>query len=110
MSKSLVLIKEKYYDNFENPEYIYKARVIESSIDVMESLPLFVQLNLNCNNKDCDNLVDASITIKTSRKIYKILREITLNANTVGIELYCPICSNDMEISEIEIVGEDTNG
>lgn len=107
MYKSLILIKEKKYDECEMSTYVLEAKVVNSSEEVMESLPIFVKLSLQCESEFCDNLVEGEITIKTSRKIYKIVSKSIANSESIPTNLSCLICSDDMTICGIEIVSDE---
>lgn len=106
MCKILTMKKVKIYDNVNKTCYIYSAQIVNSTPEVMAELPIFVELNLSCQ---CDNMVETQVIVKTSKKIYKIIRNLNINTETVDTDMCCPVCCEDMVIDDIEIVAEESD-
>ena len=108
MCKSLILLKSKMYREEDKPSYKYTAKVANISDEEISSLPIFVELSLVCNSEECDNIVEATMCIKTTRKIKKIINRIVNQPESVDIDnIQCPICGNNMVISCIETIYDD---
>lgn len=100
--KSLVVIKYKSYRVKKSSKQTI-AMVVNSNEEVMKKLPIFVDVGLTCDNDDCDQLVCAKITIKTSKKNYKILAGLSRKMVLVHTDIKCPICGDIMKICEVEL-------
>lgn len=98
--------KVKVYDSTNKPDNIYSAQIVNSTPEVMASLPLFVELELSCQ---CDNMVEAQVIVKTTKKVYKIIHNLNINTETVDTDMCCPVCGEDMVIDGIEIVAEESD-